>query len=190
MAVPSGAPAHLCHLLERPLKGAEVGEVNQIVRADDAHHTHMVEVQPFGNHLCTYQYVDATVLKVVDDFQIAVLLQGAVQVHTCHLGIGEENAQVVLDAFGAEPFHGQVVAIAGGAFRRQGDAVAAIVATQGVGGLVIHQRHVAVLAVGCPVTVVALYAQRETPSVLEKYHLFVVVEGLLDVFQKKLGEVG
>ena len=190
VAMSAGTAADLGHLLKRPLESPEVGEVDEVVGAHDAHHADVVEVQPLGNHLCAHEDVDAAVLEIVDNLDIAVLLRGAVQIHAGHLGVGEKDGEVVLDALGAEAFHREVVAMACGALGRQGDGVAAVVAAHAVGGLVVDERHVAMLAGGGPMAVVALDAERETASILEKDDLLMIVQSLLDVVEEELGKMG
>ena len=189
MTVSSSASAHLSHLLEGSLIGTEVGEINQIIGTHDAHHAHVVEVEPFCDHLCAHEYVDATVLEIVDNLKIAVLLKGAVQIHSCHTGVGEENGEIVLNTFCAKTFHSEMLRMTGGTFGGDGNGIAAVVASHTVGGFVVDERDITMLAGGAPMAVITFDAEGETSPVLEKDDLLVIVEGLPYVVEQELREV-
>lgn len=116
VAVATCAAANLGHLLECPFEGAEVGEIDEIVGGEDSDDADVVEVEAFGDHLGAYEDVDFAFLEVGEEFGVVVLLEGAVEVHTSDVCFGEEDGEVVLDALSAEPFHREVVGVAGGAF--------------------------------------------------------------------------
>ena len=189
LPVPPCAPAHLCHLLERPFVCSEIGKIYQVVSTYYSYHSHMVKIQSLCHHLRPHKYVYPPVLKVIDDFKVPVLLHRAVQVHTRHPRIRKQDTEVILNPFRPETFHGQMFAVACRTLSRQWYGIAAIVAPHTVGSLVVHQRHIAVLALRCPVAVVAFHPQRKPSSILEQYHLLMVIKGLLNFFYQKLREM-
>ena len=73
-SVSSGTSANLCHLLKAALKATEVGKGNHVVGTKYSHYTYIVEVQPFGYHLCAYKYIDVSVLEVGKYFQVFLFL--------------------------------------------------------------------------------------------------------------------
>ena len=189
MPMASGTTGYLHHLLEAAFEGAEVGEIDEVVSTDDANDTYIVEVQSFGDHLCAYEDVDSAVFKVVEDFDMAVLLHCGVKVHPFNTGLGEESVEVVFDTFGPYATEGKFFAVADGTFGRHGDAVSAIVAPKGVGRAVIDKRDVAMLALWYPMAVVAFYAEGVTSAVLEQDDLFVVLQRLGNVVEEEVGEM-
>ena len=152
----SGATADLCHLLEAALVGAEIGIGNEVVGGEDSDDADVVEVESLGDHLCADKDVDAVFVEIVEDFYILVFLRCRIEIHTCYARLGEEDSEVVFDAFGAEASHSERRGMAGRAFGGDGYGVAAIVAAEAVGGLVVDERDVAVLALRYPVADIAL----------------------------------
>ena len=176
----SSTATHLRQLLECTLKGTEVGIIYEIVGIDHSYHRYILKIKTFGYHLRSDKNVYAAVLKVVEQLYILVFLKRAVKVHSCHRGVGIHDLQILFYAFCPDTYHTQMGRVAGRAFLGHRNTIAAIVATQGVGRLVIYQRHIAMDTLGYMVTVVAFQMQRESSSVLEQDHLLFLGQRLVD----------
>ena len=55
---PPGPPGDLCEQLERPLRGAEVGQMELRIAIDDADHRHHRQVEPLRDHLRADEHVE------------------------------------------------------------------------------------------------------------------------------------
>ena len=112
VAFSSGATAHLFHQLEAAFVGAEVGEGKHIVSIEDSHHFHRVEVEAFGHHLRSYEYVSLFILKLFQYVLVAVFRACGVEVEARAVSLREYDFQVVFDAFCSEAVHLEVCAAA------------------------------------------------------------------------------
>ena len=171
--VTTGATGDLGDLLEGTFVGAEIGIGYEVVGRKDADDGDIVKIEALGDHLSADEDVGATVFEVVEDFEVAVFAGGGVEIHTGDACVGEEDGEVVLDAFGAETAHFDLRRVAGGANGRDGDGIAAIVAAEGCGSFVVDKRHITVDALGDVVADVAFKAGREPSAVLEKDDLLL-----------------
>ena len=59
--------SHLRHQLEASFVGSEIGERQHIIGVQDAHYLHCIEIQPFGDHLCTHQDIRLLFLEILKD---------------------------------------------------------------------------------------------------------------------------
>lgn len=171
-------PGHLLHHLERPLVGSEIGVVEQRVGAEYAHDAHMGEVEPLGNHLRADEYLALLLFEVGDNLLVGFAAAGGVEVHAGDGPSRKRAGNLLLDALGAEAVYGNGGLAAGRAAGGHLLLVAAVVAHEAVGQLVVGEAHVAAGAAGSPGTQAALHHGGKAPAVLEQYRLLAVVEGL------------
>ena len=133
----AGAAGDLHHQLERPLRGPEIGVVQQIVGIEDTHERHAAEIEPLGNHLRSDQDVGLASLEVGDDSVERPLRSHAVAVEPRHARRGEQPCDLLLDLFGAEAARNHVRHLARRAFHRHGGRIAAVMADESSAALVV-----------------------------------------------------
>ena len=91
-------PGDLRQQLERPLRGAIVGQVEGHVGGDDGGQRDRRQVEPLRHELCAHQHVGAAVPEViVDRFECAPRCQG-VAVQTCDAEAWESVSNLGLHA--------------------------------------------------------------------------------------------
>ena len=182
-----GAPGTARHLLEHvegTLRGAKVGKMQHRVGIEDAHHTHCLKVETLRHHLRAHEHIGAVMRKVVDDAVVTRLGASGVQIHARDFLAREIAVHLVLDALGTIAHHLDVRRFASRAQLRQRDGVAAIVAGEHVGVLVIGERHVAVLALGHPAALAAAHHRGITTAILEQDDLLVILQRMAAVTEQ------
>ena len=138
----AGAPAHLLQELVGALGRAEVRQLEDGVCVDHAHHGHIWEVEPLGDHLSAQQHRPRGARKAVEQLFVCALARGGVCVHADDGGAGRhQRAQLVFHALGTRPELAQVGAAAVRAAGGHGGAVPAVVAGERVSHLVVGERH-------------------------------------------------
>ena len=112
IAFSSGTTAHLFHQLEATFVSSKVRECQHIVGIENSHHFHRVEVETFGHHLRSDEYVSLLILKLFQYMLIAVFRPCRVEVEACTVSIRENDFKVIFDAFRAEAVHLEICAVA------------------------------------------------------------------------------
>ena len=112
IAFSSGTTAHLLHQLEATFVSSKVRECQHIVGIENSHDFHRVEVETFGHHLRSDEYVSLLILKLFQDMLIAVFRPCRVEVETCAVSIRENDFQVIFNAFCTEAVHLEIGAAA------------------------------------------------------------------------------
>ena len=101
-AATAGTPRNLHHELERPLRRAEIGTVQEVVGIEYAHNRHTAEIESLCYHLRADQNIGTAALEILDYAVIGALRGGGVTVQTRHTRLGEELRDTLLDALRAE----------------------------------------------------------------------------------------
>ena len=182
-------PRHLGHELEGPFMGPHIGEAHQVVRIEDAHHAHMVEIQSLGHHLGTHQDVDTAFPETGQQAVHGVLAPHGVLVHPPDAGLGEQRGQFLLDLLRAEAQHLQARAAAAATDGGRWIMATAVVAAQLVLLLVVGQAHVALVTLGDPAAGLALPHRHVAAPVLEDDGLLSTVQGLLHGVDQRAAEM-
>ncbi len=185
MPLAASTSCHLRHHRECLFVGPEVGIVEHGVRIQYHHHAHLVEVQSLGHHLCPYQDIGVSGTEIRDNTLIGIARARRVQIHTRHLRLGKDVADLFLNLLRAETPRTQVFRLTARTNIRNPIGVTTIVAGQLVGLSVQRQRHVAVLASGHPSTLAALHHRGEAATVLEEYRLLSPLQGLANTGKQK-----
>lgn len=174
------AARHLHELLEDPLPGAEVGDLERPVDVDDADAGDLREVEALGDHLGPHEDVDLPGGERGEGLVVDVLPAHRVGVHPEDAGLREGLLDGFLDLLGSLP----AVAVAGGgaggaAGGDRRDVVAEVAAEPRVGavegeGEAAVGAHLDVAAFG------ALEGRRMAAAVEVEEGLLVPFEPLLD----------
>ncbi len=98
----SGASGHLCEELEGALAGTEVGDDERGVGPDDTDEGDFGEIVSLGDHLGPDEDVHFALANVPDEVLVGARGAHGVGVHASDAGFGEEGADFVFDALGAE----------------------------------------------------------------------------------------
>ena len=178
MVLAAGTSADLRHHHEGMLVGTEVRHVQHRIGIDDAHHRHLVEVQPLRYHLGTDEDIRPSGTKVADDALIGIAGTRRVEVHTGDAGLREGLTHLFLYLLRTIASCPQVCRTATGTFCGHSIGEAAVVACQLIHLAVQRQFHVAVLTRRHPATLSALYLGGEATAVLEQDGLFTMLQGL------------
>src|SRR6218665_3597045 len=96
---PTCTPAHLCEHLKCPLRRTELRKMDHPVRIENTHHTHIVKIQSFTNHLGTHQDIDLPAFKLLDDLLVSVLLAGGIKIHPQYPGGRKKQLELILQLF-------------------------------------------------------------------------------------------
>lgn len=168
---------HLRHHHEGVLVCTEVRIVQHGVGIENAHDTHLVKIQPFGNHLRADEQIGAAGREVVDDALVGIPCAGGVEIHAGHTRFGKEVAYPVFYLFGAVSPAMELGRTAVGTLRGHRVGITAIVAGEQVEIFVQRERHVTILTLRHPTTHTALYHRREATAVLEKDGLPTAFKG-------------
>ncbi|KAF5067700.1 hypothetical protein DSECCO2_250640 [anaerobic digester metagenome] len=180
----SGPAAYLGHQLIASLQRPEIGVTHHPIRVKHAHQTYIVEIQAFGNHLGSHQYINPPRFKIPDDALIGIFGPRGVKVHPPDYRIREKNGKFLLHLLRAKPphFYGRTVAF--GTNIRNPGSVPAVMALHHIHLLVIGERNITVDALRNIMTGVAFQPERKSTTVLEKDNLFPCTQGLLDCIKQ------
>ena len=168
--------------------GTEIGIVEHGVGIEDAHHRDLVEVQSLADHLRADEQIGTTCGEVVDDAFVGLTAAGGVEVHAGDTGFGEDVVHLGLDLLRAIAMRLQLGTTAIGTLRRHLIGIAAIMTRQLVQIAMKGERHVAVLAMRHPSTLLTLNHGRIAATVLEEDGLFAMFQGLAHLQQQQRRE--
>ena len=186
--LPSGASRHLRHQLESAFVGTEIGIIQHRICIQNAYHADMVEIQPFGNHLRTNQYICLSLLKICNDAFIGRSGTGGIQVHTGNSSFRKQNLDVIFYFLRSESTIAQVCPLACRTLTGQLISIAAIMASQLVQSFMECQADITVLAFRHPSTCVTLNHRSKTTTVLKQDDLFFLVQRFMDILKQQWRE--
>ena len=180
-----------CHLLQHLIGSfvtAEIGLIKHGVSAEHCHQRHIVEMQPFGNHLRTDKDIHLVVRHGVDNLLISILNARGIEVHAHDASLGEEFLHFLLQPFGAEALHTHLPSACGALLRDRG-MVTAVVAGHFLQAHVERERHIAVDAAWRLPASGTLQQGRIAAAVLEEYHLLAACQHLLHTRHQRVAEM-
>ena len=187
---PTGAARHLHQQLERTLRRAEIGIVEQIVGVEHTDQLHAAEIESFGNHLRPHQNIVVAPGEGLDDLPESTLGGNAVAVEPGDPRLGENAGDLLLDLFRPEAHRHGFGHPAMGALGRNRLRMTAIVTDHTTASLVERESHITIRTAGRPAALPALDIGCETPPVLEKHRLTASAEGLLHTVEQQFVEMG
>ncbi len=183
----AGPSRHLGEQLEGLLGRAEIREVQQRVRREDADRSDVREVVALRDHLRSDEARRAARLKIFDDGGGAAAPRGIAVEHDGRHA-GEELSESLGDTLGAGPDRLEQPAPALRTARRAGDALAAVVADQAAAPVVHRARDAALRASEVVAAVAAQEERREAPSGLEEDRLLAAGEDVPEPFHERTRE--
>jgi hypothetical protein len=72
--------------LKRPFAGSKIWHVQSDIGIDDAHQSHVWEIEPLSDHLCPDQNSDFARPKRLQNLAIGIFSRHRISVHSCHCG--------------------------------------------------------------------------------------------------------
>ena len=170
------AARHLRDELARPLRRAEVGQVQRGVGIDHAHEHHRREVEPLRDHLCAHEDVDLPIAEGVERPLVAAAGPHGVGVHPRHGRVGKRGPHLLLQPLRAGAGVDKARRVAIGAVGRQPGHQSAAVADAAVARLVEREGEVALVAAGRVAAGAALDVRGEAAAIEQQHHLPAGVE--------------
>ena len=127
-------------------------------------------------------------LEIGDNLLVRILRTRGVHIHAGNARLWEDGRQRILNLLCTKSFHLNIRTMTSGALVRHLDGIAAIMAFQQVGFLMVGQRHVAILALGHRLASVANHSNRIAAPVLEQDNLFLTLQRHGHLLDQKVGK--
>ena len=121
-----GAAGDLRDELERPLGGAEVGQRQRRVAADDADERDVRVVQPLGDHLRAEHHLDLALGEAAEQCLVVLAAAHRVAVDAGELQLGELPRDLLLDALRAQAEQAELLLAARALLRQRVDRQAVV----------------------------------------------------------------
>ena len=161
---------HLAQHLEGLLIGTEVRIVEHGVCIKYAHYADILKVKTLADHLCAYKNLCAAGREVVYDTLVSVLRTCRVEVHTRYAGESELRESLLHLLRSISPL-ANITAEARRTLVGYRVSIPTVMASQLPLDLMHGQRHVTVLALRDPSTLMTLDKRSKATAVLEEYNL-------------------
>ena len=161
-------PRDLTQELKRPLRSAEVGQIDADVRVDDTDQRDVRKIEPLGDHLRAEEHVHLPAADAVEDLGVRPLPARRIHVHACDARGGEALGEEPLHLLRSQPTLSQQRSVAARAALPTRLGVPAVVADQALGCPMIGETDRAVGAGGNVAAVAALHERRVAPAIQEE----------------------